>query len=109
MVKESGKNKRSTNRSISRFKIFNSPEVGLKVLCDLPHETLEGQLADQELGRLLVPEEVEYKDTSTLPRHPPPDLPQSNSARSVTVGLLDSSSGGSRLPGSFGGQLLPGR
>ena len=29
-------------------------EVGLEVLCDLTDEALEGQLADEELGRLLV-------------------------------------------------------
>jgi len=30
------------------------PEVGLEILSDLPHQTLEGQLADEELGGLLV-------------------------------------------------------
>ena len=29
-------------------------EVGLEVLCDFTDETLEGEFADEELGRLLV-------------------------------------------------------
>uniref|UniRef100_K7FH66 Uncharacterized protein n=1 Tax=Pelodiscus sinensis TaxID=13735 RepID=K7FH66_PELSI len=29
-------------------------QVGLEVLSDLPHQALEGQLADQQLGRFLV-------------------------------------------------------
>ena len=37
----------------------------------------------------------------------PPDLSEGNSAWSVTMGLLDSSSGWGRLPGSLGGELLP--
>ena len=49
-------------------------------------------LADEELGGLLVPS----------------DLPESHSARPVPVRLLDSSSGRGGLPGSLGGQLLPG-
>merc|ERR1719351_729241 len=66
------------------------PQVGLEVLCDLTHESLEGKFADQKLGRLLVPS----------------DLSEGNCPRSVSVGLLDSSSGWGRLPGSLGGQLL---
>ena len=31
------------------------PQVGLEVLGDLPDQALEGQLADQQLGGLLVP------------------------------------------------------
>merc|ERR1740122_831715 len=68
------------------------PEVGLKILGDLPYETLEGKLADEELGGLLVS----------------PDLPEGNCAGPVPVRLLDSSGGGGRLPGSLGGELLPG-
>ena len=68
------------------------PEVSLEVLGDLSHQTLEGQLADEELSGLLVS----------------PDLTESHSSGPVSVGLLDSSSGGSRFPGSLGGQLLPG-
>ena len=68
------------------------PQVSLEVLGDLSHQTLEGQLAEKELGGLLVP----------------PDLTESHSARPVSVGLLHSSSGWGRLPGSLGGQMLPG-
>ena len=68
------------------------PEVSLEVLGDLSHQTLEGQLADEELSALLVSS----------------DLSESHSSWSVSVRLLDSSSGWSRLPGSLGGQLLPG-
>ena len=67
-------------------------QVSLEVLGDLSHQTLEGQLADEELSGLLVS----------------PDLTESHSSGPVSVGLLDSSSGGSRFPGSLGGQLLPG-
>ena len=68
------------------------PQVSLEVLGDLSHQTLEGQLADEELSGLLVS----------------PDLTESHSSGPVSVGLLDSSGGGGRLPGSLGGQLLPG-
>ena len=68
------------------------PEVSLEVLGDLSHQTLEGQLADEELSGLLVS----------------PDLTESHSSGPVSVGLLDSSGGGGGLPGSLGGQLLPG-
>ena len=34
------------------------PEISLEVLGDLPDEALEGQLADQELGGLLVPPDL---------------------------------------------------
>ena len=49
-------------------------------------------LADEELSGLLVLA----------------DLTESHSSRSVPMGLLDSSSSGSGLPGSLGGELLPG-
>ena len=68
------------------------PKVGLEVLGDLPDETLEGQLADEELSGLLVP----------------PDLTESHGSGAVPVGLLDSAGGGSGLAGSLGGKLLPG-
>ena len=68
------------------------PEISFEILGDLPHETLEGQLADEQLGGLLVS----------------PDLTESHSAGPVSVGLLDSTGGRCRLPGSFGSQLLPG-
>ena len=66
------------------------PEVSLEVLGNLSDQTLEGELADEELSGLLVP----------------PDLPEGDSSRPVPVGLLDSTSGGSRFPGSLGGQLF---
>ena len=68
------------------------PEVSLEVLGDLSHQTLEGKLPDEQLSGLLVS----------------PDLSEGDSSWPVSVRLLDSSSGGSRLPGSLGGQLLPG-
>ena len=68
------------------------PQVSLEVLSDLPDQTLEGQLADEELSGLLVP----------------PDLSESDSAGPVSVGLLDASGGGGALASGLGGQLLPG-
>ena len=67
-------------------------EIGLEILSDLTDETLEGELADEELGGFLVPS----------------DLTESNSSWPVPVGLLDSSGGGSRFTGSLGGQLFSG-
>ena len=64
----------------------------MEVLGDFPHETLEGKLPDEKLGGLLVP----------------PDLTESDGSGPVSVGLLDSSGGGGRLPGGLGGELLPG-
>ena len=66
-------------------------EIGLEVLSDLTNETLEGQLADQKLRRLLVTT----------------DLTEGNGTGTITMGLLDSTSGWSGLPGGLGGQLLP--
>ena len=68
------------------------PQVSLEVLGDLPHETLEGQLADEQLGGLLVS----------------PDLTESHCSWPVSVGLLHSAGGGGGLASSLGGQLLPG-
>ena len=68
------------------------PEICLEVLSNLSHQTLEGELSNEKLGRLLVS----------------PDLTESHSARPVSVGLLHSSGGWSGLSGSLGGQLLPG-
>ena len=48
-------------------------QVGLEVLGDLTDQALEGQLADQQVGRLLVLA----------------DLTQGDGARAVAVGLLD--------------------
>jgi hypothetical protein len=49
------------------------PQVGLEVLSDLTDQTLEGKLADEELGRLLVT----------------PDLTEGDGARTIAVRLLD--------------------
>ena len=67
-------------------------EVGLEVLTDLADETLEGQLADEEVGRLLVTT----------------DLTEGDGSGAITVGLLDTSGGGGRLAGGLGGELLAG-
>jgi len=68
-------------------------EVGLEVLRDLADEALEGELADEQLSRLLVAA----------------DLAERHGARAVAVGLLDAAGGGGRLAGSLGGELLAGR
>ena len=65
-------------------------EVSLEVLSDLTDKTLEGELADEKLGRFLVS----------------PDLTESHGARPVTVRFLDTSGGGGRFAGSLGSQLL---
>ena len=65
-------------------------EIGLEVLSDLTDETLEGQLADQELSRLLVTT----------------DLTKSDSSGPVTMGFLDTTGGRGGLAGGLGGQLL---
>ena len=65
-------------------------EVGLEVLGDLADEALEGELADEELGGLLVLA----------------DLTESHGAGAVAVGLLDAAGGGGGLAGCLGGELL---
>ena len=65
-------------------------KVGLEVLGDLTNKTLEGQLADEKVGGLLVTT----------------DLTKSDGSGSVSVGLLDSSGGRGGLAGSLGGELL---
>jgi len=67
-------------------------QVGLEILSDLTNETLEGELADQKLGRFLI--------TS--------DFTESDGSRTESVRLLDttSSGGGCGLPGGLGGELL---
>ena len=68
-------------------------EVGLEVLSDLTDKTLEWELADEKLGRLLVT----------------PDLTKSHGSGPVTMRLLDASGGGGRFTGSLGSELLPRR
>ena len=67
-------------------------QVGLEVLGNLPDQTLEGQLADEELSGLLVP----------------PDLTEGHGTGAVPVELLDTTVGGGGLASGLGGQLLPG-
>ena len=66
-------------------------QVGLEVLCDLADQTLEWQLADQQLGALLVTT----------------DLTQSYGTWPVTMGLLHATSSRSTLTCRLRGQLLP--
>ena len=65
-------------------------QVGREVLCNITDGTLERKLADQQIGTLLVTT----------------DLTESDGSRTVSVRLLDSSSGWGRLTGSLGGDLL---
>ena len=62
-------------------------EVGLEVLRDLAHQALERELADQELGRLLVAA----------------DLAERDRARAVAVRLLDAAGRRRRLARGLGG------
>ena len=66
------------------------PQVGLEVLGDLTDEALEGELADEELGRLLVAT----------------DLTESDGTRLVAVRLLDTTGRWCRLASGLGGELL---
>ena len=65
-------------------------KVGLEVLGDLSDKSLEWKLSDQKLGGLLVSS----------------DLSKSDGTWTVSVWLLDSSSGWGRLSGSLGSKLL---
>ena len=65
-------------------------QVGFEILGDFTHQTLEGQLADQQFSALLVTT----------------DFTESHCARPVTMGLLHSSSGRGTLTSSLGGQLF---
>ena len=63
-------------------------EVGLEVLGDLADEALEGELADQQVGGLLVPA----------------DLAEGDGSGAVPVGLLHASGGGGGLASGLGGE-----
>ena len=65
-------------------------QISLEVLGNFSDQTLEWQLSDEKLSRLLVSS----------------DLSEGHSSWPVSVGLLDSSSGWSRFSCSLGGQLL---
>ncbi|KAL9263758.1 hypothetical protein AKJ16_DCAP18009 [Drosera capensis] len=62
------------------------PEIGLEILSNLPHESLEGEFPDQQLRALLVL----------------PNLPQRHRPRPEPVRLLHSSCGRRRLPCGLG-------
>ena len=68
----------------------NLSKVVLEVLGDLADEALEGQLADEKLGGLLVAA----------------DLAKGDGSRPVPVRLLDSSGCRRALSGGLGGELL---
>lgn len=65
-------------------------QIGLEVLGDLTDQTLERQLADEQLGGLLVAT----------------DLTQSDRSWAITMRLLDSTGGRGALASGLGGQLL---
>ena len=65
-------------------------QVGLEILSDFSDKTLEGQLADQQLGGFLVTT----------------DLTKSDCSRPVTMRLLDSTSGRRALTSCLGGELF---
>ncbi len=68
-------------------------KITLEVLCNLTHKTLEGELANEQVGRLLVATDLTKRDGSGA----------------VTVGFLDASGGGRGLASGLGGELLAGR
>ena len=65
-------------------------QIGLEILSDFSHKTLEGQLADQQLGGFLVTT----------------DLTKSDCTRPVTMGLLDSTGGRRALTSCLCGELF---
>lgn len=67
-------------------------EIRLEILGNFTHQPLEGQLADQQLGGLLVPT----------------DFSQGDCTGTVTMGLLDATGRRSALTGGLGRQLLTG-
>jgi hypothetical protein len=67
-------------------------KIRLEILRNLTDETLEGKLADQELGRLLVTT----------------DLTESDGTRLVAVRLLDTTGRGGGFASGLGGELLTG-
>ena len=66
-------------------------QIGLEILSDFTDKTLEWQLADEELGALLVTT----------------DLTESHCTGPVTMGLLYATGGWGALTGGLGSQLLP--
>ena len=68
-------------------------EVGFEVLRDFADEALEGELADEQLGGLLVAA----------------DLAERDGAGALAAGLLHAAGGGRGLARRLGGELLAGR
>ena len=66
-------------------------KIGLEILGDLTHQTLEGQFPDQKLGALLVTT----------------DFSQSDGTGPVPMWLLDTPGSWGTLTSCLGGQLLP--
>ncbi len=67
-------------------------QIGLVVLGNLTNQALEWQLADQQVGGLLVLA----------------NLTQGDGTRAVAMGLFDTTGGGGRLASSLGCELLTG-
>ena len=65
-------------------------QIGLEILSDFSHKTLEGQLADQEFSGFLVTT----------------DLSKSHCTRPVTMRFLDSTGGRSALSSCLCGELF---
>ena len=65
-------------------------QIGLEILSDFSHKTLEGQFADQQLGRFLVTT----------------DLTKSDCTRPVTMRFLDSTGSRSALTSCLCGELF---
>jgi hypothetical protein len=67
-------------------------KVALEILGDFAHETLERELADEQVRGLLVAT----------------NFAEGDGAGAVTVGLFDASGGGGGLAGGLGSELLAG-
>ena len=76
-------------------RITTKTETDLEVLSDFTNKTLEGQLADQEFGGLLItPEKLcEQSDEYNERKRDIPDLTKGYGTGAEPVGLLDTTSG----------------
>jgi hypothetical protein len=83
-------------------------EVGLEVLSNLTDQTLEGKLADQELGRPVWSVRSLDRCKAGHSLLVTTDLTESDGSGPVPVGLLDTSGSLGSLPGGLGSQLLAG-
>ena len=68
------------------------PQIRLEILRNLPHQSLKGGLANEQIGGFLVLA----------------DLTEGHGSGTVTVGFLDSSGGWGGLAGGLGGELFAG-